>query len=71
MLLQTLFFAGGFLVGALFIYLIRAAKIAALNEQLAAEKNTKEKLQNDFKVAASEALQNANQQFLSSAMKDL
>lgn len=71
MWLLTLSFAGGFLIGALFIYLIRAAKITALTEQLAAEKNTKEKLQNDFKLAASEALQNANQQFLSSALKDL
>ena len=71
MLLYTAIFAAGLIVGCVFMYLSRSAKIAALSQQLTSETNTKEKLQNEFKLAASEALQNANQQFLSSAIKDL
>ena len=63
-------FLAGVFLGAFLLYFMRAAKIASLSEQLSAERNTKEKLQGEFKLAAAEALQNANQQFLSSAIKD-
>ncbi len=71
MFLFILSFLAGALLGGLFVYLIRAPKIAVLNQRLSSEINTKEKLQNEFKLAATEALQNANEQFLSSAIKDL
>ena len=72
----SVFFA--FLAGALAGFLFQAAKVARLGERaaryetlLAAERELAQKLQKEFKLAASEALQNANEQFLSSAIKDL
>ena len=64
-------FLAGALIGGALVYLVRAVRIAALTQQLASEKNTKEKLQSEFRLAAAEALQNANEQFLSGAIKDL
>ena len=71
MLIAGVCFAAGTLIGGVLAYLIRSVKIAALTQQLASEKNTKEKLQSEFRLAAAEALQNANEQFLSGAIKDL
>jgi DNA recombination protein RmuC len=67
-----------FLIGAALAYLIQASRIAKLTERAvhletlaASERSLRDKMQNEFKLAASEALQSANQQFLDSAIKDL
>ncbi len=68
---------GAFLGGAL-VYLIRQASVASLKERLLgfqrlleSEKTTREKLENEFKLAASETLQRTAEQFLVTAIKDL
>lgn len=68
----------GLLAGAVLVFFIRQSKIALLSERLIsfqnlldAEKATKEKLQNEFKFAASESLRQTAEQFLVTAMKDL
>jgi len=73
-----LFFGLGFLAGAILLFFIRQSRIASLTERLAgiqsileSEKTTKEKLQNEFKLAASESLRQTAEQFLVTAMKDL
>lgn len=78
---MSLFFLGlglGLLVGAVLVFFIRQSKIASLRERLVgfqglleSEKATKEKLQNEFKLAASESLRQTAEQFLVTAMKDL
>ena len=76
--MSFLFFGLGFLAGAVLIFFIRQSRIASLTERLVSaqntlesEKTTKEKLQNEFKLAASESLRQTAEQFLVTAMKDL
>ncbi len=67
-----------FFVGAILAYFFQASKISTLAERasqldalVASERALRDKMQNEFKFAASEALEKANQQFLNSAIKDL
>ncbi|MBI3315687.1 MAG: DNA recombination protein RmuC [Candidatus Omnitrophica bacterium] len=63
--------AAGFVLGAVLVYFYRGMALARLEAELAAERSTKEKIQNEFRLAASEALENTAEQFLTSAIKDL
>ncbi len=70
--------AGGARLGGALVYFIRQIAIASrdgriLNYQhlLESEKSTRERIENEFKAAASEALQRTAEQFLITAIKDL
>ena len=65
--MEAVFFFAGLAVGALLTYLFCRAKTAQLNERLSHTQD----LQKEFKLIAAQALQNNNEQFLSTAIKDL
>ncbi len=66
-----LFAGAGFLAGATTIYALLSIRLGRLGERAVQSELLNQKLQNEFKLAASEALRVANEQFLSSAIKDL
>jgi len=71
---MILFLAGlavGLLAGALSAAWVQTAKIIVLRERLAAETATKEKLQNEFRLAAIDTLKKTSEDFVASAIKDL
>ncbi len=59
-----------FVLGALLVYFWRSAKIAELSTLLSSERISREKMQSEFRLAASEALQGATRQVVTDALKD-
>ena len=53
------------------VYFYRGMALARLEAELGSERATKEKLQNEFRLAAAAALETTAEQFLTSAIKDL
>jgi DNA recombination protein RmuC len=59
-----------FVLGALLAFFWRGARIAALSTLLSSERATREKMQNEFRLAASEVLEGATRQVVADALKD-
>ncbi len=64
-------FALGALLGGFFVFFILKERLSNCQNLLEAERATTQKLQNEFRLAASSALQQTAEQFLASAIKDL
>ena len=62
--------AASFFVGALLTYFWRSAKIAELSALLSSERQTKEKLLNEFRLTANDVLENATRQIAADVVKD-
>lgn len=60
-----------FIIGATLAFFYRGIRIARLETELASEKKSNEKIDKDFRLTASEVLQNTTTQFLTTALKDL
>ena len=59
-----------FFMGGLLVYLWRSSKIAELGARLASERETKEKMLNEFRLTAGDVLENTTRRIASDMIKD-